>query len=281
MSRRLPPSPAKETSPIMVRYRRFAVALLVASSVSRRRPRPRGRAVPLPGRQDSPDGAELKYVNGLPVLTVGRQPERDRRRGRQPRPQAETHGFCPTRATCSRPTGSTRPGRCSSSAARACSSTSRPTTAPRWRPIARASGADPDVVMVANTFFDLKSTFECSALMVGGVAQRHRRRAVRPQPRLPVAGLHPRTHAGHGLPAGRQARLRLGRLPRPGRRPVRHERRGAVPGGAGGLRRQGRRAALRPARACPTRCATAGCWRNARPLRRRKSCWKGCPAPRC
>jgi hypothetical protein len=34
--------------------------------------------------------------------------------------------------------------------------------------IARSAGADPDAVTVANTFFDLKSTFQCSALMVEG-----------------------------------------------------------------------------------------------------------------
>jgi predicted choloylglycine hydrolase len=32
--------------------------------------------------------------------------------------------------------------------------------------IARSSGADPDVVTVANTMFDIKSTFGCSALMI-------------------------------------------------------------------------------------------------------------------
>ncbi len=34
--------------------------------------------------------------------------------------------------------------------------------------ITRSSGADPDTITVANTFFDLKNTFECSALMVEG-----------------------------------------------------------------------------------------------------------------
>jgi isopenicillin-N N-acyltransferase-like protein len=34
--------------------------------------------------------------------------------------------------------------------------------------VARSAGADRDTVTVANTFFDLKSTFQCSALMVEG-----------------------------------------------------------------------------------------------------------------
>jgi hypothetical protein len=57
--------------------------------------------------------------------------------------------------------------------------------------LARGGGVPRDDVIVGNTFFDLKKVFACSAVLVEPGQQRHRRAAAGPQPRLPVAGLHP------------------------------------------------------------------------------------------
>ena len=64
----------------------------------------------------------------------------------------------------------------------------------------------------------------CSAVLIEQGTQQHRRPAARAQPRLPLAGLHPPVQPGHGLPPEGQVGVRVGRLPRPGRRAVGHER---------------------------------------------------------
>ena len=147
--------------------------------------------------------------------------------------------------------------------------------------LAKAAGADPDVVTVSNTFFDLKNTFECSALMVdpsrsatGGVL--FGRNLDYPS----MGYIHEHTLVTVYRPTGKHAFVSVGFPGLVGVLSGMNDA-GLCSGRAGGLRREGRRAALqRPGR--PLRAsAIAGCWKNARPLRRRKSCWKACCARAC
>ena len=149
----------------MLRHRRLAVAWLalfpLAAAPARAGEPFRYPAGKLPG------GAELKYVNDLPVLTVSGSPEQIGAAigGLALKPDERILSYTRDLLKADR-IEMTWPlfvfgGKGMLKHFPADYRT-------EMDAITRASGADPDTITVANTFFDLKNTFECSALMVEG-----------------------------------------------------------------------------------------------------------------
>ncbi len=150
----------------MLRQRRLAVALfvflpsLLAGPVRAAEPfrYPAGKL---------PDGAELKYVNGLPVLTVAGSPN-------EIGAAVGVLALKPDARILSYPRDLLKADRIDLAwplfvfGGKGMLKHFPADYRTEMDAITRASGADPDVVLMANTFFDLKNTFECSALMVEG-----------------------------------------------------------------------------------------------------------------
>ncbi len=109
--------------------------------------------------------AEMKYIHDLPVLTVGGSPEEiGTAVGRLAlKPSSRLLSF-PRELLKVEGAEDSWPFflRCGKGLVAHCPADYRT----EMNAIAHSAGADPDAITVANTFFDLKSTFQCSALMV-------------------------------------------------------------------------------------------------------------------
>ncbi len=112
-----------------------------------------------------PNGAELKYINDLPVLTVSGSPDEIGAAVGELalKPSARILSF-PRELLQAEKIEATWPlfVRAGKGMLRHFPDDYRT----EMDAISRAAGADPNVLTVANTFFDLKNTFECSALLV-------------------------------------------------------------------------------------------------------------------
>ena len=112
-----------------------------------------------------PSGAELKCINDLPVLTVGGDPD-------QIGEAVGTLGLKPSSRILSFTRELLRADKVEAtwplfvSGGKGMVKHFPPDYRKEMEVISKASGADPDVVTVANTFFDLKNTFGCSVLSV-------------------------------------------------------------------------------------------------------------------
>ncbi|HVS34059.1 MAG TPA: C45 family peptidase [Gemmataceae bacterium] len=153
----------------MIRPRLLLVALVASAPLSAAAPSSSSSA-----EKDEPfhypccklaDGAELNYVNDLPVLTVSGSPEQIGAAvgSLALKPSARILSY--TRDLL-RADGIEFTWPLFVANGKGMAKHIPAEYRAEMDAIAKASGADPDVVTVANTFFDLKNTFECSALLI-------------------------------------------------------------------------------------------------------------------
>ena len=157
-------TPAQGNPPNMLRSRPLAVALLASLPLSAAAPIRAGEPFHYPAGK-LPSGAELKYVNDLPVLTVSGDPDQIGAAvgGLALKPSSRILSYTRDLLKADK-VELTWPLFVGAGKGMAKHFPADYHT--EMDALAKAAGADPDVVTVANTFFDLKNTFECSALMV-------------------------------------------------------------------------------------------------------------------